>query len=111
LDLLVTVGAGNTWTIVNPLANMPELPSGFVTTTFLVPAVTPLSANEQVIWVEETTVTPVAGTSGLPVMFSLTIAPFINPVPVRFVMLTEVSLYPEAGAMLMTTGAAYETVM
>jgi hypothetical protein len=60
-----------------------------------------------VIFVEETTTTLVAAISLCPVFVSFTVAPDINPVPARFVILTEPVFTLVLGVILVTVGAGY----
>ena len=88
--------------MVNPPGNVAEVPSGLVTTTFHCPAPIPLRLTLQVIFVGETTVTPVAVISGLPVFVRFTVAPETKPVPIRSVMLTAPAFIAVEGVMLET---------
>jgi len=56
---LVNVGLKMVVT-VNPFARVPEGPPGFVTTTSHAPSVALARLKSQVIWVDDTTFTPVA---------------------------------------------------
>lgn len=53
------------------------------------------------------TFTPVAGISGEPARFSLTVAPAMNPVPARFVIATVDPRAPVAGVIAVTAGAGF----
>ena len=88
--------------MVNPPGNVAEVPSGLVTTIFHSPVPFPVRSKLQVIFVDETTVTPVAVISGLPVFVRFTVAPDIKPVPIRSVMLTAPAFIAVEGVMLET---------
>ena len=70
-----------------PSERVPDWLSGLVTVTSHAPTAAPVKFTEQVIWVALTTTTEVAGMSVWPVFCSLTVAPAMNPVPERAVML------------------------
>jgi len=63
-----------------------------------------------VIWVDETTVTPVAMISEYPVRVSFTVAPDRKLEPPRFVILTGHPRFPETGRILVTVGAGSITM-
>jgi hypothetical protein len=60
---------------VKALGRVPDSPSELVTTTSHTPSAAPVRPKEQVICVEETTVTPVAGMSEEPALRNTTAAP------------------------------------
>ena len=104
--LLVNVGFAAL--MVN--ARVPDdCPSALVTMIFHAPEVVPKRLNVQVIWVGDTTVTPVAMMSEYPARVIFTVAPGWNPVPVR-VTLTGHPLFAEVGALTERAGAAPVTV-
>ena len=80
--------------MVNPLVNVSDWPSVLVTTTFHNPAVFPVIAKEQVIFIAETTDTLVAVMLVSPdfVRRTIGVVPTTKCVPARFVILTELLL-------------------
>jgi hypothetical protein len=79
-DIPVTVTSVDP--MVNPLASIPLLPSALDTDTFHRPLAVPVGMERsQVIRVGELTTTLVAVIPVILVLFSLTVAPLVNPVP------------------------------
>ena len=92
--------------IEKPFASDTLCPSGFVTTTFHPPVVAVGGrVNWQVICVEETAKTPVAGMSAEPVRCSFTVAPGWKPVPSSPVTTTVDPWTPVAGVIETIVGA------
>ena len=102
--ILVTIGPGVL--TMKPVGRIPDWPSVFITVTSHKPGDVPAgSVKVQVRLVASSTSTSEAKRSGFPVFESLTEAPVIKFVPVRFPILTVLPLFPEFGVMRSTVGA------
>ena len=94
------------------MANVPDCPSVFVTTTFHCPVAAPVIGHVPLLNIAEPLkVNPEHAMSGCPVLVSFTVAPLKKLVPVTEEMATEALLYPDAGLIAVTVGAGAARVV
>ena len=100
---------GDAAPMVNAFCIVVDWLSGFVTSTFAMPATRLLKSNVPVIWVEDTEV-PVACTGRCPGWTRLAVAPFWKLLPV-IVMLALVPVAPLVGDIAVIAGPLPESVV